>query len=76
MLNKLLYHITLPLFLLACDALKNRTDRIALECGISQSAVNQYSYIKLFSSSGASYESADLLSLKVRLLQDSVEPSL
>jgi hypothetical protein len=47
-----------------CDTLKNRTDSIALECGLDQKSVGQNSYLKLLNSQGTGFEAADLPALK------------
>ncbi|WP_141732832.1 hypothetical protein [Oligoflexus tunisiensis] len=73
MLYRMLHLIILPLFILACEALKNRTDHIAIECGIPQDSVGQNSYIKLLRSSDTGYVNSDLPSIKVRFLQDKGE---
>jgi hypothetical protein len=64
----LLRNLIAPLLIIltsyGCDTLKNRTDSIALECGLDQKSVGQNSYLKLLNSQGTGYEAADLPALK------------
>jgi hypothetical protein len=57
--------LALQLSLTGCDSLKNKTDRIAVECGMDQKNVGQHAYIKLLSPDGNGYESTDISSLKI-----------
>lgn len=76
MLLRLLTVLSLLSLNYGCDSLKNKTDFIALECGLDQKSVGQNNYIKLLTSQGKGYQASDLPALKIEFKngQDEIKP--